>query len=123
MRDLVRLGPAALACLGTLVAGALATWVGGTLAALWVAGRVQVASQSFGLAVLALIASAAVILAAALRGLGALTRAYQRRRVARGLEDTGGFPLEVTLVCTAGLAAVALAVWFFLFAGSPLPSG
>lgn len=122
MRDLVRLGPAALAWLGALVAGALATWIGGTAASLWVASRVQAALDSLGAAVAALVTSGALILWLALRGLGWLTRAYQRARVARGLEDTGGFPLEVTLVCTLGLAAVAFALWFLLLAGSPLPT-
>ena len=122
LRDLARLGPAALAWLAALVAGALATWVGGTLAALWLASRAQEVTGSFGAAILVLVAGGGLILALALRGLAVLTRGYQRRRVERGLEDTGGFPLEVTLVCTALAAAAGFAVWFFLLAGSPLIS-
>ena len=122
LRDLARLGPAALAWLGALVLGALATWVGGTLAALWLASRAQELTGSFGAAVLVLVVGGAMILALALRGLTALNQGYQRRRVDRGLDDTGGFPLEVTLVCTALAAAAGFAVWFFLLAGSPLIS-
>lgn len=122
LRDLARLGPGALAWLAALIAGSLATWVGGTIAALWLASRAQELTGSFGLAVLALLVAGALILALALRALAALTRGYQRRRVARGLDDTGGFPLEVTLVCTAIAAGAGFVLWFFLLAGSPLIS-
>jgi hypothetical protein len=44
--------------------------------------------------------------------------------VARGLEDTGHFALEVVLVTSAGVAVTGFALWFFVFAGtSPIPIG
>ena len=44
--------------------------------------------------------------------------------MARGLEDTGTFPLEVTLTLTALVAVVGGAIWFFGFSGSsPIPVG
>lgn len=121
MRDLAALGPRALGVLTALALASLATWTGVPAAWLWVASQVQAATDSFGLAVLALVLGGAVTLAVALRALGALTRRYQRARVARGLDDTGNFPLEVTLVLTAGVAVIAFVLWFGFLAGSPLP--
>jgi len=122
MRDLVRLGPRALALLALLGAASLASWIGAVAAWLWIASQVQALSGSFALAIGALVLGGGATVAVAVRGLERLTRAYQHARVARGLEDTGGFPLEVTLVCTAGLALAAFALWFTFLAGSPLPS-
>jgi hypothetical protein len=54
--------------------------------------------------------------------LSALSEAYRRTRVSRGLEDTGNFALEAVLVTTAGLVLVVFGAWFLLFAGtSPIP--
>jgi hypothetical protein len=53
-----------------------------------------------------------------------LSNRYRELRVARGLEDTGHFVLETVVVTSAGIALVAFAAWFLLFAGtSPIPLG
>ena len=53
---------------------------------------------------------AAVTIVAMMPLLSAVNRGYQGARVRRGLDHTGNFPLEVTLVCSLGAAVVALAV-------------
>jgi hypothetical protein len=108
--------------LALLVLGALAMWVAVPVAWLYIGSKVQEVTDNVGAGLgAALVGSIASIAAMALL-LGAITRRYQAARVRRGLEDTGGFPLEVTLVCTAGTAAIAFAVWFLGFAGAqPFP--
>ena len=44
--------------------------------------------------------------------LGAVNRRHQASRVRRGFDDTGTFPLEVTLVLSVSAAGVGLAVLF-----------
>jgi hypothetical protein len=111
-----------IAWLALLVLAALAMWLAVPVAWLYVGSRVQEATDNLGAGLgAALAGSIASIVAMALL-LGAITRRYQAARVRRGLEDTGGFPLEVTLVCTATTAAVVFAVWFFGFSGAqPIP--
>ena len=51
-----------------------------------------------------------------------LSERYRHERTARGLEDTGHFALEVTMVLSAGIALVGFVAWFLLFSGAaPLP--
>lgn len=122
MRSLLRLGASALALLGIMFAGSLALWVGIPLGWLWVAGRVQGATGNLGAALGAAFFGFIVSVAAMIGVLSALSRAYRRSRVARGLEDTGNFALEVVMVTSAGVAVVAFTAWFLLFAGaSPIP--
>lgn len=121
MRELARLGVSALVLLALLVFASFGLWVGVPLAWLWIGSQVQAATDNVGAAIGAMLFGVTVTLALLIPLLGSLTRAYQRSRVARGLEDTGTFPLEVTLVCTAVVAALAVAVWFLFQGGAPLP--
>ena len=108
--------------LALLVLAALAMWVAVPVAWLFLGSRVQDLTDNVGAGLgTALVGSIASIVAMSML-LGAITRRYQGARVRRGLDDTGGFPLEVTLVCTAVTAGAAFAVWFFGFSGAqPIP--
>ena len=108
--------------LAALVLAALALWVGIPVGWLWVGSQVQSLTDDLGAAIAVMFAGAIASAAAVVFVLGFLTKSYQRARVARGREDTGSFPLEVTLVCTAGLALAVFLVWFLVFAGAqPCP--
>lgn len=111
-----------IAWLALLVLAALAMWVAVPVAWLYIGSLIQEATGNVGAGLgAALVGSIASIVAMSML-LGAITRRYQGARVRRGLDDTGGFPLEVTLVCTATTAAILFAIWFFGFSGAqPIP--
>ena len=96
-----------IAWLALLALGGLAMWTAVPLAWLWIGSRA-------GGPVLMLIGAVLTMVATA-RGLGAVNRRYQAARVRRGLDDTGNFPLEVTLVCSAAVAGAALLAGWILF--------
>ena len=122
--SLIRLGAQALALLAVLVFGSVVLWVAVPIGWLWVGSQVQAETDNLGIAMVTMAFGVLVSLVALIPLLGRLTRLYQRARVARGLEDTGTFPLEVTLTLTALVAVVGGAIWFFGFSGSsPIPVG
>lgn len=94
---------------------ALALWTVNPLLWLYVGSQVQRASGSLGPALLVMALGVAATIAGLLVAMRATVASYQQARVARGLEDTGGFPLEVALTCSAGIALVAFGVWFLGF--------
>jgi hypothetical protein len=97
-------------------------WIVVPVGWLWIGSQVQGATDNVGAAIGVMIPGFTVSVIAVMWILGALNRAYQRARVARGREDTGSFPLETTLVCTAMLSLVAFVIWFIAFNDSaPLP--
>jgi hypothetical protein len=111
-----------IAWLALLVGAALAMWVGTPLLWLYLGSQIEAATGSLGLAMLVMLAGSVLTIAGMFFLLGAITGRYQGARTRRGHEDTGGFPLEVTLVCTAFTAGTAFAIWFFGFAGAqPFP--
>ncbi len=96
-----------IAWLALLVLGGLAMWTAVPLAWLWIGSQI-------GMPVLMLL-GAVLTMVALFRVLGAINGRYQDARVARGYDDTGNFPLEVTLVLSAGAAGLALlAGWVLL---------
>ena len=134
------LQPVAKAALIALMAlGSLALWIGSPIGWLWIASQLQRDSKAAGfgpyLLVLAGIVATAVVLA---RLLSRLNRAYGAvsgeeptvrvrmpwNRSLRG--ESEGVPprtvLDVVMVISVALGVVALTIWFFLFAGSSLPS-
>lgn len=133
-RPLTRLKGAGLIAL--MAAGSVLMWLGVPLAWLFVASRLSSAGQpSFGLYVLVLVAIALSI-AAMGKVLGRLDRAYGRLAGAeqpvagraawlRSMRDDRtrrrGTVLDVVMAWSVGLALLAFAVWFFVFAGSSLP--
>jgi ABC-type uncharacterized transport system permease subunit len=122
VRGWVRAGENAALLIAIMVGGSLVLWVGLPLGWMFVAARVQVATDSLaaGLAVAMFGFPVSVVLVVIL--LGRLNDAYRRGRMQRGLDDLGTFALEVVVVSTAGVVIVSFAVWFFIFAGAaPLP--
>jgi Ca2+/Na+ antiporter len=106
--------------LAALFAGCLALWVGVPLLWLWLGSLVQSATDDVGAAIGAMILGVTVTIGIMLAVLSRITRAYQDARVARGLDDTGGFPLEVAMTVSAMLAVAFIVVWF-IFGGGAQP--
>ena len=110
--------------LALMFAASLALWFGVPLLWLFVAGQVQGATGSLGLAVLAALVGLLVTVFAAVRGLSWLAHRHNAARAARGLEDYGWAPLEGVLVVTTVIAIAGFTLWFFVFSGAePFPSG
>lgn len=132
--------PLAKAALILLMAlGSLLLWIGSPIGWLWIASQMQRDSQAAGfgpyLVVLAGIVVTAVVLA---KLLSRLNEAYSAvagdeepvrivlpwHRGVRG-EQEGRPPrtvLDVVMVASVAIGLVAMAIWFFFFAGSPLPT-
>ncbi len=122
MRNLVRAGESAALMLAIMFVGSLVLWVGVPLAALYVGSQVQAATESIGVALLAMAAMVIGSLVMLVPFLGWLNRKHMEVRVARGRQDLGSAALEGVMVVSAGIALVVFLTWFFLFAGtSPVP--
>ena len=100
-----------------LFAACLGLWVGMPVLWLWVGSLVQAATDNVGAAIGAMIFGVTLTIVLMIPVLSALTRAYQRARVSRGLQDTGAFPLEVAMTWSAVLAIAFIAVWFVFLGG------
>ena len=122
MRSLLRAGESAFLMLLIMFVGSLVLWVGMPLLALFVGSRVQSATDSIGLAMLAMAGVVIGSLVMLVPFLGWLNRKHMEIRVARGRQDLGSAALEGVVVVSATIAVVAFAIWFFFFAGSsPIP--
>jgi hypothetical protein len=118
----MRAGSSAVLMLAIMFLGSLVLWVGLPLGCLYVGSRVQDATHSIGVALLAMAACVVVGIFAIVPLLGFLNRKHIEVRSARGLDTYGQAPLEGVLVVSAGVALVGFGVWFFFFSGaSPLP--
>jgi hypothetical protein len=124
--------------IGLMAVGSVVLWIGVPLGWLYVASQLTESSQpTMGPYVLVLVGIPATMFAVG-KGLAALDRTYGRvtgagdgpraqapwhrslrgdRRPARAHSV-----LDVVMVCSVGLAVLSLGVWFFLFAGSSLPT-
>jgi len=122
MRNLIRAGESAALMVAIMFIGSLVLWVGMPIAALYVGSKVQTATDSLGVAMLAMVGVVIGSLVMLLPFLGWLNRKHMEVRVARGRQDLGSAALEGVLVVSAGFALFAFGIWFFFFAGaSPLP--
>ena len=92
--------------LALLALGGLAMWTAVPLAWLWIGSQVDSRILTVIGAILTMFGWALL--------LAAVNRRYQRARARRGLDDTGSFPLEVTLVLSAFAAAAALVAFYLL---------
>jgi hypothetical protein len=120
-----------------MAVGSVLMWLGIPIAWLFVVSRLSGSGQpSFGLYVLVLVAIA-ISIAAMGKLLGLLDRAYGRLAGAeqpaggraawlRSMRDDRtrrrGTVLDVVMAWSVAVALLVFAVWFFLFAGSSLPS-
>ncbi|MEA2391880.1 MAG: hypothetical protein QOK31_1989 [Solirubrobacteraceae bacterium] len=122
MRGLLYRGSSAFVLLLIMFCGSLMLWIGIPVGWLWVGSQVQGSTGSVGAAIAAMLVGVVATVLAAIPVLGWLSNRYRAIRVARGLEDTGHFALEVVLVTSAGVAITGFSVWFFAFSGSsPFP--
>lgn len=134
------LQPLAKAALIALMAlGSILLWIGSPIGWLWIASQMQKDTQAAGfgpyMVVLFGIAITAVVLAKLLQRLNRLYGAVAGldepvrvvlpwHRSLRG-EQEGRPPrtvLDVVMVISVAIGAVALTIWFFFFAGSSLPT-
>ena len=108
--------------LAIMFLGSLGLWVGIPLGCLYLGSRVQDATDSVGVAIIAMAFGLVAGIFAIVPLLGYLNRKHMEVRAARGLDTYGQAPLEGVLVVSATLAVVGFAIWFFFFAGtSPIP--
>jgi len=124
MKAVLRTGAGALLVISIMFLGSFGLWIGTPLLWLWVGSQVQGATDSIGLALLAMFVGAVVTVIAGARLLSRLSAWHRANRIARDGLDPGNAALETVLVVSAGISVAAFAVWFFLFAGaSPVPIG
>lgn len=122
MRDLWRSGETAALLLAITVTGSVVLWVGVPVLTLWIASRVQAATDSLGAAVAVGMLCAPIAIALVWMLLGWLSDKHRAVRLARGYEDTGHFAVEVVVVVSAVVTLIGFTVWFVLFsASSPIP--
>ncbi len=122
MKTALRTGSSALVLVSIMFLGSLVMWVAMPVGWLWVAGHVQAASGSVGIAFLVALVGVIVSIGVIVPLLGWLSNRHRDLRVARGYADSGHLVLEVVLVTSATVALLLFGAWFFLFAGtSPIP--
>jgi uncharacterized membrane protein YbhN (UPF0104 family) len=113
-------GPASAALVLLMLIGCLCLWVGVPLGWLWIGSQVQ-SSSSLGTALMVTMLGIVLSIVMLVVVLSWLNRRHAELNERRD-RPVRSSALEVMLVSSAGLALVAFAVWFFLFAGaSPLP--
>jgi hypothetical protein len=122
MRNLVRAGSSAALLLAMMFVASLVLWVGLPLGCLYIGSRVQGATQSLGLALLAMAGGLIFGIVTLVPLLGWMNRKHSELREARGREAYGQVTLEGVMVVSAALALLGFGVWFFFFSGSaPIP--
>jgi hypothetical protein len=105
-----------------MVGGCVVLWVGVPFAWLWIGSQIQAATDSLGVALLAMAVGVAVSIWVLLRVLAWLNLQHIHARERRGLDTYGPVALEGVMAVSAGLALVSFSIWFFLFSGSsPVP--
>jgi len=127
------------ALITVMAIGSIALWLGVPIGWLWIGSQWQSDSQSTGFGPYVLVLAGIIVSVAILaKGLASLNRAYGRvagddptlrvrlpwHRSMRGDDDSRyqRNVLDVVMVISVSLAVLAMTIWFFFFAGSPLPS-
>jgi hypothetical protein len=121
MLNLLRAGASGVILVLLMLGGGLLLWVGVPLLWLYVGGRVQVASGSLGLALLAMLVGVVASIALILPTLTWLNAKHGDLREARGLESHGQSALEGVMTVSVVIAVIGFIVWFFVIEG-PGPS-
>ncbi len=127
------------ALIALMAVGSVILWLGIPIGWLWIGSQVQADSQSPGFAPYMLVLAGIVVsIAVMAKLLAMLNRSYKRvagddavvrvrmpwHRSMRG-EDDSRPPrsvLDIVMVISVSSALFLFGVWFFFFAGSPLPS-
>ena len=121
MLNLLRASASGVILVLLMLGGGLVLWIAVPMGWLWVGGRVQGATGSIGLALLAMLAGVGASIAVIVPTLSWLNVKHNRLREARGLEDHGGVALEGVMTVSAIIAVIAFVIWFFVIEG-PGPS-
>ena len=117
MLNLLRAGASGVILVLLMLGGGLVLWIGVPMGWLWVGGRVDGATHSIGLALLAMFVGVAASIALIVPTLGWLNVKHNQLRQARGLEDHGGVALEGVMTVSAVIAVIAFVIWFFVIEG------
>jgi hypothetical protein len=124
MRVLLRNGVGAMLVVLIMFVGGVCLWIGTPLLWLWVGSQIQGATDSLGLALLAMLVGVVITVTFLAHVLATLSEVYRANCVSRGRDDPGHVVLEAVLVVSAGLTLAAFVIWFFLLAGAnPVPIG
>ncbi|MGO9885045.1 MAG: hypothetical protein ACLPV4_18770 [Solirubrobacteraceae bacterium] len=124
MRVLLRNGAGAVLVVLIMFIGSFCLWVGTPLLWLWVGSQIQGATESLGLALLAMLVGVVITVTFLASVLATLSEVYRANCISRGRDDPGHVVLEAVLVVSAGLTLAAFVIWFFLLAGAnPVPIG
>jgi hypothetical protein len=127
------------ALIAVMAVGSVALWLGVPIGWLWIGSQWQSESQSTGFGPYMLVLAGIVVSVALLaKGLAMINRVYGRvagdeskvrvrlpwHRSMRGDDDSRyqRNVLDVVMVISVSIAVLAMTIWFFFFAGSPLPS-
>lgn len=115
-------------------------WLGIPIGWLWIGSQLQTGSQATGFGPYVIVLAGIIVsIVVVAKILAALNRTYGRlagvaptvrvrmpwHRSMRGEDDSRHehSVLDVVMVISVSTAVLALTVWFFVFAGSPLPAG
>src|SRR3954451_9290871 len=121
MRNLLRAGASGVILVLLMLGGGLLLWIGVPMGWLWVGGRVEGATGSIGLALLAMLVGVGASIALIVPALAWLNLKHGDLREARGLESHGRVALEGVMTVSAVIAVIAFVVWFLVLEG-PGPS-
>ncbi len=121
MRNLLRAGASGVILVFLMLGGGLVLWIGVPMGWLWVGGRIEGATNSIGLALLAMLAGVVASIAVIVPTLSWLNFKHGQLREARGLESHGQTALEGVMTVSVVIAVIAFVIWFFVIEG-PGPS-
>jgi len=122
MRNLLRAGASGVLLVLMMLGAGLVLWIGVPVAWLYIGSRVQGATQSLGVALLAMVGALIFGIATLVPLLGWMNRKHDELRAARGRQAYGQVTLEGVMVVSATLALLGFGIWFFFFSGSaPIP--
>ena len=121
MRNLLRAGASGVILVVLMLGGGLILWIGVPVAWLYIGGRVQGATSSLGLTLLAMLMGVVASIAVIVPALSWLNLKHGALREARGLDSHGHTALEGIMTISALIAVVAFVIWFFIIEG-PGPS-
>jgi hypothetical protein len=117
MRNLLRAGASGVILVLLMLGGGLVLWIGVPAGWLWVGGRIEGATHSIGLALLAMLAGVVASIAVIVPALSWLNFKHGQLREARGLESHGQTALEGVMTVSVVIAVIAFVIWFFVIEG------
>jgi heme/copper-type cytochrome/quinol oxidase subunit 2 len=121
MLNLLRAGASGVILVLLMLGGGLVLWIGVPAGWLWVGGRIEGATNSIGLALLAMLAGVVASIAVIVPALSWLNLKHGQLREARGLESHGQTALEGVMTVSVVIAVIVFVIWFFVIEG-PGPS-